>query len=56
MAIARSSGQKAFLDRMAMRRMGRPEDIAHAVHVPLHPNHASWITGQMLPVTGSPLA
>ena len=42
-------------DRIAMRRMGRPEDIADAV-IFLASDHASWITGQILPVTGSPLA
>ncbi|HTR85830.1 MAG TPA: SDR family NAD(P)-dependent oxidoreductase [Reyranella sp.] len=44
-----------FADRIAMRRMGRPEDIADAV-IFLASDHASWITGQILPVTGSPLA
>jgi 3-oxoacyl-[acyl-carrier protein] reductase len=38
-----------------MRRMGRPEDIADAVLF-LASDRASWITGQILPVTGSPLA
>jgi 3-oxoacyl-[acyl-carrier protein] reductase len=45
----------SFLDRVAMRRMGTPEDIAHAVLF-LASDYASWITGQILPVTGSPLA
>jgi 3-oxoacyl-[acyl-carrier protein] reductase len=44
-----------FPDRIAMRRMGKPEDIADAVLF-LASEHASWITGQILPVTGSPLA
>lgn len=44
-----------FADRIAMRRMGKPEDIADAVLF-LASDHASWITGQTLPVTGSPLA
>jgi 3-oxoacyl-[acyl-carrier protein] reductase len=44
-----------FLDRIAMRRMGTPEDIAHAVLF-LSSNYAAWITGQVLPVTGSPIA
>lgn len=44
-----------FTDRIAMRRMGRPEDIADAVLF-LASERASWITGQILPVTGSPLA
>lgn len=47
--------RRTFAERIAMRRMGRPEDIADAV-VFLASEHASWITGQVLPVTGSPLA
>jgi 3-oxoacyl-[acyl-carrier protein] reductase len=43
-----------FADRIAMRRMGRPEDIADAV-IFLASDRASWITGQTLPVIGSPL-
>jgi 3-oxoacyl-[acyl-carrier protein] reductase len=44
-----------FLERIAMRREGTPADIAHAVLF-LASDYASWITGQVLPVTGSPLA
>ena len=47
--------RNAFADRIAMRRMGKPEDIADAVLF-LASDRASWITGQTLPVTGSPLA
>ena len=47
--------RRTFADRIAMRRMGKPEDIADAVLF-LASDHASWITGQTLPVTGSPLA
>jgi len=47
--------RRNFADRIAMRRMGRPEDIADAVLF-LASARASWITGQILPVTGSPLA
>ncbi len=47
--------RRTFPERIAMRRMGRPEDIADAV-IFLASQHASWITGQTLPVTGSPLA
>ena len=46
-------GQKAFVERIAMRRMGTPDDIAHAVMF-LASDYASWITGQILPVMGSP--
>ena len=44
-----------FTERIAMRRMGTPADIAHAVLF-LASDYASWITGQVLPVTGSPIA
>jgi 3-oxoacyl-[acyl-carrier protein] reductase len=43
-----------FLNRIAMRRMGRAEDVAHAVLF-LASERASWITGQVLPVTGGPV-
>lgn len=46
--------RQTFAERIAMRRMGRPQDIADAVLF-LASEHASWITGQTLPVTGSPL-
>jgi 3-oxoacyl-[acyl-carrier protein] reductase len=48
-------GQKAMIERVAMRRLGEPQDIAHAVMFLASP-YASWITGQVLPVTGSPLS
>jgi NAD(P)-dependent dehydrogenase (short-subunit alcohol dehydrogenase family) len=38
-----------------MRRMGAPQDIADAVTF-LASDHASWIAGQTIPVTGGPLA
>jgi 3-oxoacyl-[acyl-carrier protein] reductase len=47
--------RRAFVERIAMRRMGDPRDIAYAVLF-LASDYASWITGQVLPVTGSPLA
>lgn len=48
-------GQKAMIERVAMRRLGEPRDIAHAVMFLASP-YASWITGQVLPVTGGPIA
>jgi len=50
-----ADGQKAMIERVAMRRLGEPEDIAHAVMF-LSSSYASWITGQVLPVTGGPVA
>jgi 3-oxoacyl-[acyl-carrier protein] reductase len=44
-------GQKALLERIAMRRLGRPEDIANAVLF-LASDQAGWITGQILQVDG----
>ncbi len=48
-----ADGQKALLDGIAMRRLGEPADIAHAVLF-LASDYASWITGQTLPVMGGP--
>lgn len=50
-----ADGQKAMIERVAMRRLGEPADIAHAVMFLASP-YASWITGQVLPVTGGPIA
>jgi 3-oxoacyl-[acyl-carrier protein] reductase len=43
-----------FVNTIAMRRMGAPQDVANAVTF-LASDHASWITGQTIPVTGNPL-
>ena len=43
-----------FVSTIAMRRMGEPQDVANAVTF-LASDHASWITGQTIPVTGNPL-
>lgn len=46
-------GQRALIARIPMRRLGEPEDIAHATLF-LASDYASWITGQVLPVSGTP--
>lgn len=45
----------SFINRITMRRLGAPEDVAHAVLF-LASDYASWITGQVLPVTGGPVS
>ena len=45
--------QKALVEGIAMRRIGRPDDIANAVLF-FASEQASWITGQTLAVTGGP--
>ena len=47
------AGQKALIERIALRRLGEPEDIAHAVLF-FASDYAGWITGQVLPVSGTP--
>ncbi|MCC7274084.1 MAG: SDR family oxidoreductase [Alphaproteobacteria bacterium] len=47
------AGQKAMIARIPMRRLGEPEDIAYATLF-LASDYASWITGQVLPVSGTP--
>ena len=44
-------GQRRLLDSIALRRLGTPEDIAHAVMF-FASDHAGWITGQVLSVDG----
>ncbi len=46
-------GQQTMLEQIALRRLGQPEDIAHAVLF-LASDYAAWITGQTLAVTGGP--
>jgi 3-oxoacyl-[acyl-carrier protein] reductase len=45
--------QRRMIEGIAMRRLGEPEDIAAAVLF-LASQHAGWITGQVLPVSGHP--
>lgn len=44
-------GQKRLVDSVALRRLGSPADIAHAVLF-FASEYASWITGQVLSVNG----
>lgn len=44
-------GQRKLVERISMRRLGTPDDIAHAVLF-LASEQAGWITGQVLPVDG----
>lgn len=46
-----AEGQEALVQGIALRRLGRPEDIASAVLF-LASEQAGWITGQVLPVDG----
>ncbi len=45
------AGQEALLERIAMRRLGTPDDIANAVVFFASP-FAGWVTGQVLSVDG----
>ena len=44
-------GQKRLVEGISLRRLGKPEDIAHAVLF-FASDYASWITGQVLSVSG----
>lgn len=44
-------GQRALVDGIALKRLGAPEDIAHAVLF-FASDFAGWITGQVLSVDG----
>jgi 3-oxoacyl-[acyl-carrier protein] reductase len=44
-------GQKRLVDSISLRRLGTPDDIAHAVLF-FASNQAGWITGQVLAVSG----
>ena len=44
-------GQRALLERIAVRRLGRPEDIANGVLF-LASEEASWVTGQVISIDG----
>jgi 3-oxoacyl-[acyl-carrier protein] reductase len=42
-------GQRALLERIALRRLGRPDDIAEGV---VFMCRASWLTGQVISIDG----
>lgn len=44
-------GQRALIDRIALKRLGSPDDIAHGVLF-FASDHAGWITGQVLSIDG----
>lgn len=46
-----ASGQQSFLDALAIKRLGQPEDIAFAVLF-FASKHAGYVTGQTLSVDG----
>jgi len=48
-----AEGQQRLVERLALRRLGSPADIAHAVLF-FASEYAGWITGQVLSVSGGP--
>ena len=44
-------GQRALIERIALRRLGTPEDVAHGVLF-FASDEAGWITGQVLSIDG----
>jgi 3-oxoacyl-[acyl-carrier protein] reductase len=46
-----AEGQQALIDRIALKRLGTPDDIANGVLF-FASNHANWITGQVLSIDG----
>ena len=44
-------GQRALVERIALKRLGTPEDIANGVLF-FASEHAAWITGQVLSIDG----
>jgi len=47
-------GQRALIERFALKRLGAPEDIAHGVLF-FASDYAGWVTGQVLSVDGGRL-
>ena len=44
-------GQKALVERIALKHLGQPEDIAHGVLF-LASEYAGWISGQVISIDG----
>jgi 3-oxoacyl-[acyl-carrier protein] reductase len=44
-------GQRALVERIALKRLGNPEDIAHGVLF-FASDYAGWITGQVISIDG----
>jgi 3-oxoacyl-[acyl-carrier protein] reductase len=44
-------GQAALVDRIALKRLGTPEDITHGVLF-FASEYAGWITGQVIAIDG----
>ena len=44
-------GQRALVDRIALKRLGTPDDIAHGVLF-FASEYAGWITGQVISIDG----
>jgi 3-oxoacyl-[acyl-carrier protein] reductase len=46
-----SAGQQALVERIALRRLGTPDDIAFGVLF-FASEYATWITGQLISIDG----
>lgn len=46
-----AEGQRSLVDRVALKRLGTPEDIAYGVLF-FASDHAGWISGQVLSIDG----
>jgi 3-oxoacyl-[acyl-carrier protein] reductase len=46
-----AEGQRALIERIALKRLGTPDDIANGVLF-FASDHANWITGQVLSIDG----
>lgn len=46
-----AEGQQALVDRIALKRLGTPDDIAHGVLF-FASDYANWITGQIISIDG----